>query len=570
MQDTASDTRIKHGEVMVNAIYSDQIVPDYECNPLIEALPPIFSEDDVIEQLSVFPPFDEKERLLSASYRFHCVQRLFQYFQPFENHLDLEQRISRAVRQGYLHRSPMKKEEVMRVYESYEAIKEGKLLKNYQTEAKRTAAGFTIIGLSGIGKSTAIERVLSLYPQLIKHHEYQGKPFIYTQICWLKLDCPFDGSLKGLCISFFAELDRLLGSNYLNKFGSQRNTTDLMLQRMAHLSSLHGIGLLIVDEVQHLSLSKSGGSEKMLNFFVTLVNTIGIPVLMVGTNKAISILQSEFRQARRGSGQGDMIWSQMPKDESWELFVEGMWEYQWTTKYTPLTSELSDLIYEESQGILDIAIKLFMLSQVRAISNGMEKVSVQTIKQVARDSLRLVRPMLDALRSGIPSKIAKYEDIRPIDMDEEIEKYKASIDLHEKIRLQKKIQNQKRQKKEQSLLEEVTLQLLAMDFEPNEVTASVNKVFKRFGEDIEKSQIIKETVKILIEKDDKKIDSNIEKKRRKSTDDSYLGRLMEEARQERKSVHEWFAEKNIVKQPLDEFWEEDKHGHTPLVSNTIS
>lgn len=115
----------------------------------------------MIEQISVFPPFDEKERKLNPSYRFHCIQRLFQYFQPFEKHLDLEQRISRAIRQGYLHRNPMKKEEIMRVHESYKAIKEGKFIKNYQTEAKRTAAGFTIIGLSGIGKSTAIERVLS-------------------------------------------------------------------------------------------------------------------------------------------------------------------------------------------------------------------------------------------------------------------------------------------------------------------------------------------------------------------------------------------------------------------------
>ncbi|WP_218008338.1 ATP-binding protein [Cytobacillus firmus] len=288
-------------------------------------------------------------------------QRLFQYFQPFETHLDLEQRISRAIRQGYLHRNPMKKEEVMRIHESYKAIKDGKFLKTYQTEAKRTAAGFTIIGLSGIGKSTAIERVLSFYPQLIKHQEYKGKPFHFTQISWLKLDCPFDGSLKGLCMSFFSELDRLLGSNYLNKFGAQKNTLDLMMQRMNHLASRHGIGLLIIDEIQHLSLSKSGGSEKMLNFFVTLVNTIGIPVLMVGTNKAISILQSEFRQARRGSGQGDMVWSQMPNDESWDLFVEGMWEYQWTSHFTELTSEFNDFLYEESQGILDIAVKLFML-----------------------------------------------------------------------------------------------------------------------------------------------------------------------------------------------------------------
>lgn len=564
----ASESQILHGEEMVDAIYSEQIVQDYEDNPLIEALPPIFTEDDVIEQLSVFPPHDEKERSLNATYRFHCVQRLFQYFQPFEKHLDLEQRISSAIRQGYLRRNPMNREEVLRVHESYKAIKEGRFLKTYQTEAKRTATGFTIIGLSGIGKSTAIERVLSFYPQLIKHQEYKGKPFQFTQISWLKLDCPFDGSLKGLCMSFFSELDRLLGSNYLNKFGAQKNTTDLMMQRMAHLASRHGIGLLIIDEVQHLSLSKSGGSDKMLNFFVTLVNTIGIPVLMVGTNKAISILQSEFRQARRGSGQGDMVWSQMPKDESWELFVEGMWEYQWTQNFTELTSEFSDLLYEESQGILDIAVKLFMFSQIKAIVTGYEKITKQIMKQVANDSLRLVKPMLDALRSGIPSEFAKYEDIRPIDMDEEIEKYKASLDLQEKIRIQKKLQQKKRQKKEQTLLEQVTLLLLEMDFDPKLVDGAVKKVFKKSEEEIDKSTVLKEAVKLLIDKDEKKAERTAKKKEVYLSSENYLVQLMQEARKKKISVHEYFLDKGIIKQTLDEFWDDEEDA--ALVSDTLS
>ena len=49
------------------------------------------------------------------------------------------------------------------------------------------------------------------------------------------------------------------------------------------------------------------GSERMLNFFVTLVNTIGLPVILIGTPEAIGVLQEKFRQARRGSGLGDMV-----------------------------------------------------------------------------------------------------------------------------------------------------------------------------------------------------------------------------------------------------------------------
>ena len=56
----ANESQILYGEDIVDAIYSDQIVQDYESNPLIEALPPIFTEDEVIEQISVFPPFNEK------------------------------------------------------------------------------------------------------------------------------------------------------------------------------------------------------------------------------------------------------------------------------------------------------------------------------------------------------------------------------------------------------------------------------------------------------------------------------------------------------------------------------
>ena len=58
----------------------------------------------------------------------------------------------------------------------------------------------------------------------------------------------------------------------------------------------------------------------MLNFFVQLVNTIGVPVILIGTYKASSILDGEFRNARRVSGQGDLIWSRMQNDDEWDYF----------------------------------------------------------------------------------------------------------------------------------------------------------------------------------------------------------------------------------------------------------
>jgi len=175
--------------------------------------------------------------------------------------------------------------------------------------------------------------------------------------------------------------------------------------------------VLVIDEIQHLNGSKSGGASRMLNFFVQLVNIIGMPVVLVGTPKARAVLTGEFRQARRAAGQGDLVWDRLPEDALWELFMSALWPYQYTQHPTPLTPALSHALYDESQGILDLAVKLYMLSQGRAITTGQETITEATIRSVAADSLRLAGPMLAALRSGARQRLLCFEDIYPIDCE---------------------------------------------------------------------------------------------------------------------------------------------------------
>ena len=160
-----------------------------------------------------------------------------------------------------------------------------------------------------------------------------------------------------------------------------------------------GLGLLIIDEVQHLCGARGLGDERMLNFFVTLVNTAGVPIILIATPKAMSILQSEFRQARRGSGQGDMVWERLQYDENFEILLDSLWQYQWTRKESILTKSMRELLYEESQGIIDIICKIIVMAQTIAISTGKEQVDEKLIRQVAREHFQLVRPMLLALKS---------------------------------------------------------------------------------------------------------------------------------------------------------------------------
>src|SRR5260370_20644350 len=145
-----------------------------------------------------------------------------------------------------------------------------------------------------------------------------------------------------------------------------------LLADMATVAENHYIGVLVIDEIQRLSVAKSGGAEILLNFFIQLVNEIGIPVVLVGTYKALQVLSRQFSQMRRGTGQGDLIWDRMQNDKEWQQFVKKLFRAQYTRKKfapdDPATSSsqndssgnppktLSDVLYDESQGITDLAV----------------------------------------------------------------------------------------------------------------------------------------------------------------------------------------------------------------------
>ncbi|MBD2006683.1 MULTISPECIES: ATP-binding protein [Cyanophyceae] len=272
--------------------------------------------------------------------------------------------------------------------------------------------------------------LLDLYPQVIYHNRYRNQNNTNTQLVWLILECPADGSIKGLCLNFFQAVDDILGTSYYQNYANNgRKTVNELMPYVALAASNVHLGVLVIDEIQRLTKLNVGGYEKILDFFVQLINTIGLSVVLVGTYKAWSVLGSEFRQIRRGTGQGDFIWDRMEEDDDWEIFTDALWQYQYILKPCQRTPELSHALYYECQGITDFAIKVFMLAQTRAISTGKEKLTVGIIKSVAKDCLRTAREVLDALKAGNMDKLRNCEDVRPINIDEFIEEEQQQLSL---------------------------------------------------------------------------------------------------------------------------------------------
>lgn len=262
-------------------------------------------------------------------------------------------------------------------------------------------------------QTTTINRVLSNIPQVIIHNEYKGTHFNQIQLVWLKLEAPSNSSLKALCLQFFMKVDELLGTNNYKKYVSRNMSVDSMLPLISQVAHNIGLGLLVIDETQNI---KKRGADQIMNFFVYLINT-GINLCLIGTPGAYDLFGKELRMTRRLTGNAEIIYNNMKYGNEFSFLLESVWRYQWTRNFVHYNEEFGKVIYEETQGISDLVIKLFVYSQQEAIESGKEELTINLIRKVAKEKFRLLQPMLDAIRSGNPHKIAKYEDIRKIELE---------------------------------------------------------------------------------------------------------------------------------------------------------
>lgn len=180
-----------------------------------------------------------------------------------------------------------------------------------------------------------------LYPQAIRHQQDKGCKLVQVQIPRLKIECPFDVSLTGLCHAFFRAIDRAIGDErYAKRYRPVRGVAPPGHQ-IEQIASTHFVGMLIIDELQHLRVAKTSGKENMLESFVNLSNTIGIPVVFVDTNSMIDLFPDVMRNARRAARLGLSDFRQPTRDDqAWSLLVDAAWQYQWVRHMEPPSAEV--------------------------------------------------------------------------------------------------------------------------------------------------------------------------------------------------------------------------------------
>jgi hypothetical protein len=416
----------------VKASYTPHKIARMAGNPLIEALPPELSDDELAQALWLSPDFDPEQRTWENHFRLQQIKGLSNFMVPLTRHMELARMLDVMMREGYVARPPKSKAFVEKLCSAYEMQKAGQTYSQTHGHIASSDSA-ALIGPSGLGKTTTVRRHLARYPQVIHHEELN-----ITQITYLHVDISSDGaSVKALAIGILTAIDKLLPDHDYHRLYLQtpsRSSTESLIYTVSRLLTIHHVGLLIADEVQNLCNSKKG-AQTVMTELVTMCNVLSVPILFIGTNKAVQVLTADFRQARRSTGVGIQPWSKLPRYDydveelaadpealmdasEWGQFIEIMWEYQWVRNPTPLSHEILDVLYQHTQGILDLAIKLFATAQARAILTGAETLSVELLHQVYEQDFKLMHESVEALATNDYAALARYADVAPTNLNE--------------------------------------------------------------------------------------------------------------------------------------------------------
>ncbi|MYZ50870.1 AAA family ATPase [Malikia spinosa] len=414
----------------VTAHYLEQRLPQFKGNPLIEALPPPMTDESLLEALTLMPDYDPAQRQWSASERLMMLGTLQNFMVPMLKHTELCRALDSMLRTGYVGRAPKTPGHAAIFQSIYQKQMAGQTFA--QTANSRTPQISTaLIGLSGMGKTTTVQRWCAHLPKVIFHPEYN----LY-QIPVLHVEMPSDGSsIKGLAHGILQKIDELIpGANYYDMYAQRGRTgADTLMRGVARVMNLHLVGLLICDEVQNLANSKKG-SQTVMTELVSAANDLKVPILFIGTNKAAKVLGTDFRQSRRSSGQGIAPWDRLlpgtaSAPSEWDVFLEILWQFQWVRNPVALDPLLSRYMFDCSQGVIDLAIKLFAAAQARAILDGTETLTAELILDVYGEEFQLLHPMVAALRDDNLELLNQFDDIAPLNLQQHLEAAQRKLNL---------------------------------------------------------------------------------------------------------------------------------------------
>lgn len=350
---------------------------------LVRKLPPMLSGSELEQALTILPDYDPGIINENAAVRLIALSDMYKVFVPTQMSKEIYAKMYLS-----LLRSLQKKESKLAVRqysENHKGIR--------QQEYSGIIGGsdsFTIIGASGIGKSSSITRAV----QLLTTEEIIEIKNPYSKIipCVI-VQTPFDSSVKGLLLEILRVVDEKLGSKYYSNALRTKSTIDMLIGAVSSVALNH-IGLLVVDEIQHVVNHKHG--KTLIGCLTQLINNSGISIAMVGTPESAAFFTQAMQLARRALG---LQYNAMSYGEEFYILCASLFRYQYVKNAVPLDDALVRWLYEHSQGNTSTVVSLLHDAQEIAILDGSETLDLTTLRSAYQNRIAMLHPYI-----SVPSK----------------------------------------------------------------------------------------------------------------------------------------------------------------------
>lgn len=345
---------------------------------LVEKMPKMLSGKALYDRLTDIPEYDETIREKSSTERLMALSTLYDIYLPSEMSVEIYSKLYLS-----LVRSLHKKGTQAAVQQSYQ---------NHNTIMRRESRGiiggsdsFSIVGCSGIGKSSAINRAISI---ITENRMIEVENPMRRIIPCLIVQCPWDASVKSMLLEILRKSDELLETNYYGNALKARATTDVLIGIVSQVSLQH-IGLLIIDEIQNCVTAKGG--KGLVAMLTQLINTSGISIGLVGTPETISLLESAFQLARRSLG---LQYNALDNDDYFYEFCKVLLRYQYVQNQVEISQNMIEWLYGHSGGITSIVVSLIHDAQELAILTGYENLDISMLNQAYEKRMQLLHDFI--------------------------------------------------------------------------------------------------------------------------------------------------------------------------------
>ena len=341
---------------------------------VIRILPPMKSGEALLSALEVMPEYDNSICNADVPIRLMALSDLYRIYVPSQMSLEIYSKLYLA-----LLRSLQKKGTKLAVQQQNQNFKA--IMQQEYSGIMGGSDSFTIIGASGIGKSTAISRAITLITEGRTIEVENPYTKIIPCIC---VQCPFDSSVKGLLLEVLRKVDEAIDSNYYQNALRARATTDMLIGSVSQVALNH-IGLLVVDEIQNVCSSKNGKS--LVGMLTQLINNSGISICMVGAPESAVFFEQAMQLARRSLG---LRYELIGYGDTFKKFCEILFSYQYVKYRTEITDATTEWLYEHSSGNISVVVSLIHDAQEIAILNGREILDLESLNEAYQQRLSLL------------------------------------------------------------------------------------------------------------------------------------------------------------------------------------